>query len=224
MATHLDHIEIRARNIFESADRLRAETGLGYYDGGWNPGGNASRIFPLGGTSYIQMSGLVDAFVALDPAKANARKLLESVRDADRFTGFNLRADSPEEMQQIAAAHGTKVTDNPATGRHLPSGFVQHVSGVPGDSRKGMPGWNYFFDMNMHPSGQLVEPAPDLVRPMGVAWLEVGGSEEAMTQWLGFPSSRLSLRFNGKDPGLYAIGVRTDKGEVTIRRKSAAEV
>ena len=76
----------------------------------------------------------------------------------------------------------------------------------------------------MHPSGQPVVNAPGLVQPRGVAWLEMGGTKAQMQRWLGQNPDDLKLKFNGKSPGLYAIGVTTDIGEVEIRRPSATGV
>jgi len=44
-----------------------------------------------------------------------------------------------------------------------------------------------------------------------------------MSEWMGVPASNYPFRFNGKVPGLYAVGVKSDKGEIVIRRKSATE-
>jgi hypothetical protein len=85
---------------------------------------------------------------------------------------------------------------------------------------KGLPNWYCFEDrINMHPSGQPVIPAPGLVKPMGLAWVEVGGTEAEMARWLGEPASKYPLRFNGKTLGLYALGIKSDKGEIVVRRK-----
>ncbi len=78
--------------------------------------------------------------------------------------------------------------------------------------------------MYCHPSGQPTINTPGQVKPMGVEWLEMGGTEAEMEEWLGQPPSTLKMRFNGKSLGLYAIGVKTDTaGIVEIRRPSATQ-
>lgn len=78
--------------------------------------------------------------------------------------------------------------------------------------------------MYCHPSGQPAINTPGLVNPMGVEWLEMGGTEAEMADWLGQDPKTLNMRFNGKSLGLYAIGVKTDtKGTVEIRRPSATQ-
>ena len=69
----------------------------------------------------------------------------------------------------------------------------------------------------MHPSGQPVFNWPGCVEPQGIAWLEVGGTEKEMYDHLGVPLEP-SLLLVDKPQGLYAIGVKTNKGEVVIRR------
>jgi len=54
--------------------------------------------------------------------------------------------------------------------------------------------------------------------------MEMGGTRARMQQWLGQNPDDLHMKFNGRSPGLYAIGVTTDVGEVEIRRPSATGV
>ena len=70
----------------------------------------------------------------------------------------------------------------------------------------------------MHPAGQPVFNWPGCVEPQGISFLEVGGTEKEMTDWIGEPATNFPYRFNGKPHGLYAIGVKTNKGERVIRR------
>jgi hypothetical protein len=89
---------------------------------------------------------------------------------------------------------------------------------------KGFPNTYVFADMSAHPSRIPVEPGSGRVTPKGIEWLEVGGTDEQMRNWLGtVPHASFPLRFNGKRPGLYAVAVSTDGGEVVIRRPSVNE-
>jgi hypothetical protein len=223
MGSHIDHIGIGTRNLYEAAFRLRAETGLGFYDGGLSGGVTASMIFPLGGVNYIQMSALVDPKVLEDPKNTAAIDRYKQVKDADRFTGVELRADTMDDLKKIADAHGGKLTDLAMARLQLDGSWV-HVAGVAiPNVPKGMPGWNVFLDMNTHPSGHPVEPAPGLVKPLGISWVEVGGTEADLSKWIGEPAASLGFRFNGKPTGIYGFGVKTEKGEIVIRRKALDE-
>ncbi len=228
---HISHIIMRTRNIYEAAFRLRAETGLGFYDGGYLDT-SATKVFPLGGISYIQMTGSIDPFAALEPATAEAvKREMQNLKDGDRFTNLMLEPDSMEDMEELAKIRGGKVTDNrpggnvPVGGRMQVNGTRVHTASVVGGTPlpKGTPGMNYFFDKQRHPSGQPVQPYPGLVRPLGVAWIEMGASEAEVSKALGFSVAHLPFHYNGKKPGIYALAVKTEKGEVVITRNSNAD-
>ena len=88
----------------------------------------------------------------------------------------------------------------------------------------GRPNWYCWEDrLYIHPSGQPVIPAPGLVSVQGVSWLEMGGTQQEMADWLGQHPDTLNMKFNGKSLGLYAVAVMTDVGEVVIRRRSATQ-
>ena len=59
---HIDHIAIGCTDLYEASDRMRKETGLGFYDGGWfPPAGIANKIFPLGGQTYMEIESVVNS-------------------------------------------------------------------------------------------------------------------------------------------------------------------
>ena len=218
---HIDHVSIAARNLYESAFRLRAETGLGFYDGGWTESGLANKIFPLGSNSYLQIEGIVDVAALDDPSNPGIRRFYDSVARGEHFRGLGLRVDRLEELEEIAARRGSKVYMNSATARIRPDGTRIVVAQTPslGESwSKGMPNWFFFPEMNTHPSGQRVVAVPDLIAPAGVAWIEFGGTEKEMTKWLGMSASDYPFRFNGGAPGIHAVAVKADSREIVIRR------
>lgn len=218
---HIDHISIAARNLYESAFRLRAETSLGFYDGGWTESGLANKIFPLGAGSYLQIEGIVDVAAVDDPSNPGIRRFYESVARGEHFRGLGLRVDSMKELEEVAARRGSKVYANSATARIRPDGTRIVVAQTPsiGESwSKGMPNWFFFPEMNTHPSGQRVIAVPDLIAPAGIAWIEFGGTEQEMTKWLGIPAADFPFRFNGGAPGIHAVAVKTDSREIVVRR------
>lgn len=220
----IDHFSISAASIFQAANDLRKETGLGFYDGGYFPGGNANKIFPLGGQTYLEVGGFVDVYVASDPKRPKPW-WYEKVRDGERFSGLCLRVDTMDELRAIADRLKVKFPDAPLS-KIKPDGTTLHAWGVPsaGDTwSKGLPNWYYHPEIQLHPSGQPVIGTDRLVLPQGLSFIEVGGTEQAMTDWIGVPASNFPFHFNGKTPGLYAIGVKTEKSEIVIRRKSATE-
>jgi hypothetical protein len=222
---HINHVAIATQNLYEAAFRLRSETGLGFYDGGWSQAGTGSKIVPLGGGSYLQLSSVVNASLLDDPSNSSIRRLYESAKGGDRFESLNLRVDTLEELESIGAPFGMKPGHNDRAGRISPNGDRIQVMGLLGGTGMpaGSPNFYYFPELYNHPSGQPVEPAYGLVKPSGVAWMEVGGSADALAKLIGERAKDLPLRFNGKASGVYAIAVRMAEKEVVIRRRSASD-
>jgi hypothetical protein len=227
----ISHIILQTRNVYEAAFRLRAETGLGFYDGGFLDT-TATKIFPLGAGAYIQMTGSVDPFAALDPERAPAvKRAMENLKGGDRFSNLMLEPEGIEDMDEVAKARGEKVTDNrpggnvPVGGRLQVNGLRVHTASITAMKPlpKGTPGLNYFYDKAGHPSGQPVEPFPGLVRPLGVAWIEMGASEAEVSKAIGFSVEHLPFRYNGKAPGIYSFAVKSEKGEIVVKRNSNAD-
>jgi len=218
----LDHFALHGHNHYESASRLRAETGFGFYDGGTLGQANANKIVPLGGSNYIEVVGFVDPYKLKDPTP-QTKWLYDMMESGDHFGGLCLRVDTQAELETLAAKHGWEINQG---GRMRTSGIFLPWMSTPKESPwpKGLPNVYFWPDMSTHPSGQPIEPAPGLTRPLGVSWVEVGGSEADMQAWLGLPLTEIPFKYNRKAHGLYAIAVKTAKGEVVIRRKSVSEV
>ena len=227
MAIRLDHFSMNVHNHYEAAERLRAETGFGFYDGGTLGPTSANKIVPLGGPgmNYIEIVGTADPYKWAENHEAHPDEYMYNlVKSGDHFGGMCLRVDSQKELEDLAKLRGW--TPPHAGGRMRPSGIFLPWMSTPSPSpwSKGLPNVYFWPDMTTHPSGQPIEPAPHMVRPLGVTWVEVGGTEAEMKEWLGVPLDAIPFKYNGKGHGLYAIGVKTKNGEVVIRRKSAAEV
>ena len=218
MGMYIDHWQISSRNLYVSAHKLREETGLGFYDGGFLSPVIANKIFPLGGGAYIEINGVVDAGAVSDPKTPGAKAYMDRTVKGDCFSLIAMRVDTLAELEQIAKRHRSTVSQG---GRTRPDGPpVKWFSTPAGAAPAGRVNWYCHEDRQyMHPSGQPAISAPGLVTPRGVAWLEMGGTEKEMDEWIGQPSAPFGYRFNGKAHGLYAIAVKTDKGEVVIRRR-----
>jgi hypothetical protein len=226
MAMHLDHFSISSPNVYYGAHRLRLESALSFYDGGHLQNGDlANRIFPLGSNTYLELGGIVSAESVADPK--NRPWWYEKVQTVGEcFTGLCFRVDTRAELEAIAKKKNYAIAQMPTT-RVRPNGYVLRAFSAPSPLTtwpKGQPNWYWFEDLPMHPSGQPPMTWPNITRPDGVAWIEVGGTERAMYEWLDVPVGTFPFKFNGKLPGLYAIGVKTMKGgEIVIRRPSATE-
>jgi Glyoxalase-like domain len=220
----IDHICLGVRNIYKAAHRLREETGLGNYDGGWFPEfGLANRIVPLGGDVYIEIEGVVDAY-ALHQNNPTAKWFDGQVSAGDVFIGWCARVTTRTELDAIAKRLGASVIDTVL--RVRPDGSSRPSFRVPDTAQcwnVGRPNFFYTPDMAFHASRQPIGPGPGIT-PRGLAWMEIGGSSEDMSEWLGVPAESLGLRCNGQAAGLYAIGIKTDAGEIEIRRPPSSRL
>jgi hypothetical protein len=215
----IDHICLGVRNVYEGAHRLREETGLGNYEGGWFPDyGLANRIVPIGGNVYIEVEGIIDVSF-IERQDAGALWWDKQVADGDAFIGWCARVTSRSELEAMAKRLNRNIEDS--TLRVRPDGSSRPSYRVP-DSvscwMKGIPNFFYTEDMSRHPAALPIGPGPGIA-PGGVAWMELGGTPEEMSDWLGIKAEMLGLRFNGQSHGLYAVAVNTPAGEVVIRRK-----
>jgi Glyoxalase-like domain len=227
MAAVLDHIHMGSMNVYTSAYNLTKATKIGHYDGGFMSSVTVGhKAVPLGGRVYIEIESIVDPFAVPESKEPWWYKKALAAK-GEIWSGLCLRVDTMEELGEIAKRHGGTIS--PHAGRRTrPDGpgvmFWSAPSGpnVPNAWETGMPNWYCWEDrMYCHPSGQPVINTPGLATPQGLDYLEMGGTEKEMEEWLGQPPSTLKMRFNGKSLGLYAIGVKTDKGIVEIRRPSA---
>ena len=226
MAIHLDHFSISSPNLLYGAHRLRLESTLSFYDGGhFLNGDHANRIFPLGANTYLELGGIVNAQSVADP-KTRPWWYDKVQTVGECFTGFGLRVDTLDELREVARKKRYEIAQAPIT-RIWPNGYVLRAFSAPSTLTswpKGLSNWYWFEDFPMHPSGQPPSTAPKITRPDGIAWIEVGGTEKELYDWLDVPAGTFPFRFNGKLPGLYAIGVKAMKGgEIVIRRPSATE-
>lgn len=213
----IDHVCLGTRNVFEGSHRLNEETGLGNYEGGWFPKlGLANRIFPTGGDTYIEVESVIDVF-EYEKGNEVARFFHDACANGDVFIGWCARVDTREELEKIAGRIGSVVIEGGL--RRRPDGQTGIAVRSPDTIycwQAGLPNFFWIADMAKHPSRQPSSFASR--RPTGITFLELGGTAEEMSDYLGMDAKSLGLRFNGKAHGLHAMGVATDRGEVVIRR------
>jgi hypothetical protein len=232
MAAILDHIHMGCANVYTTAFDLTKTTNIGHYDGGFTGDITVGhKAMPLGGHGvYISIESIVDPFATAEAARRPWWYKRAVAMKSPIFSGVSLRVNTMEELGEIAKRHGGSVRTKPGM-RTRPDGpqatfwDAPYGSGLADPWETGKPNWCCWENrLYAHPSGQPVIDTAGLVTPMGVAWLELGGTKAQMQQWLGQNPDDLKMKFNGKSLGLYAIGVGTDMGEVEIRRPSATGV
>jgi hypothetical protein len=213
---YIDHVCIGCQNLYESAARLRKETKLDNYDGGWGSIGNALRVVPLGNHQYLEVESIIDARKAA--GSAMAQYFSDRTVTGDALIGWVLRVDTLDELTEIAARIGRTKNVGPFTARHMPDGAAVQVYATPPSIEtwpKGIPNFVYWPETTMHPGNGA---ARHWVQPHGIAWIELGGNEKEILEWIGPGGNDLPLRFTGGDPGLRAVAVNTSLGEKVVRR------
>jgi hypothetical protein len=233
MGLHIDHISLASPNIFKSADALCKETGLGYWTGEWLRD-SAVHIVPLGTPgNFIEISGIVDVH-SLKKMDERKQWMLDITETGDHFNGLCLGVDSMEELEQFAKHWNTTVnpSDNPDPAAHFQraSGYILPMASTPSGKRsvwmKGLPNVYFYPDRTHHSSGQPTHPCEGMVRPTGIKWVEVGGTEKELDDWLGVSGSgdMLKLKFNGKSLGVWAVCVGAEEhDDIVIRRPAASD-
>lgn len=240
----LDHFGLFSHNFYKSTFELSLETGLGNYDGGFFPNfGNGTKIVPLGPDLFLEIEGLVDfsiiKHIILSEANgtnkdnqdvmAFMRKLLAK---PEAFFLWSFRVESEEEMSELTKATGWTVdreTLSEPNAQQMMSGEKVVVCSAPNAAdfgrSPGMPNVYLWPDMSKHDSRFPVIPETKKKTPTGISYVEVGGTEKLFDDWFcGFTTAKdHPIQFNGKAPGLYAIAVNTDAGEVVIRRPGINE-
>jgi hypothetical protein len=213
---HIDHICIGCQNLYEAAARLRRETRLSNYDGGWGSIGNALRVVPLGNHQYLEVESIIDPKMAA--GKPMADYFRQRTDSGDALIGWVLRLDTLEELTAIAERIGKSKNVGPFTARLKPDGTAVQVCATPPSIEtwpKGLPNFVYWPDTTIHPGN---EPAQHWTQPHGIAWVEVGGEERTIREWIGAGVEKLPLRFVGGEPGVRAVAIGTSTGEIVIRR------
>ncbi|GAA2880387.1 VOC family protein [Nonomuraea rubra] len=222
----LDHVTLGVRHLYESAERLRRETGLRSHEGGWlavMP--TAHRVIPLPGDAFINVESVIDHHAELPPEIGAFRTWFEeTTRRGDHWMTWNLRARSYADLEDVARRFGGEVVTAPGALR--PDGTSSTTVMAPGNAAltwaRGLPNWYYHEDLDQHPARRA--PMAHERPLLAVAWLELGGDPDEVEDHLGPETFQaLPLRFVGGTPGLRGLGLTTEDGaEIAIRAASGA--
>jgi hypothetical protein len=196
----LDHVLLGVRDLEEAADRFRRDWGLGTVPGGSPAPGVANAVVPLGSPVYLELVTATDA-----GASEAAAGLAAATASGDRLFTW---AIEPDDLDARAAALGAlPLSGGGDTGRWRLLGEVEpdRPFFIEYDIARAdrVEGWQRSYDKAAH------ECAPGQV-----TYLEVGGDELAMRQWVG--EIDVPLRFVGGEPGLRAVGIATAQGQIVL--------
>jgi hypothetical protein len=204
----IDHVVYGVQDLEAAGTRMKEEFGLGSVEGGRHPAwGTGNRIIPLG-PSYIEL------LAVLDRAEAErndlGRSLLEAVADGDRFLAWCVATD---DIEHVAARLELPVTPG---ARERPDGTVVRWRSAGLDRALAEPSLPFFVSWDiphdLHPGRAQ---ADHVVRPSGIAKLEIGGDALRLNDWLD--GSALPVEVVGGPPGVLAVTVAAEPGEIVLR-------
>jgi glyoxalase-like protein len=205
----IDHVVLAVRDLHASAGRMWDEHGLRFAPGGRHPRwGTANMIAPLG-DDYVELLGVVDDEVGSESVLG--RTLLELSADGDRWFSVCLADDG---IDATAARLGLAVQPGART---RPDGTEVRWRGA-GIEERGEELWLPFFIIwdvppELHPGAA---PAAHRVPAVGIAWVEVGGDEPRLRDWLG--GAAMPIRVVDTDPRVHAVGISLrEGGEIVLR-------
>jgi glyoxalase-like protein len=205
----IDHVVFGVQDLETAASRMRSEFGLGSVEGGRHPGwGTGNRIVPLG-PNYIELLAAVDRAEA--ELNELGQSLLAAAADGDRFLVWCVATD---DIDAVAARLELPVSTG---SRERPDGTVLHWRSAGLERALAEPSLPFFITWDvppeLHPGRAEADHA---VRPQGIEWLEIGGDALRLNQWLDGP--KLPVRVVGGPPGVLAVGIAAESGEIVLRQ------
>ncbi len=203
----LDHVVYAVRDLDAAAVRFRETFGLDSSVGGRHEGwGTANRIVPLG-DQYLELIGVVDPDEAA--RTGFGRSVLERTTAGD---GWYAIAAASDDVVLIGERLGLEID---AGTRERPDGEVVRwrMAGLEDPRREP---WMPFFltwdiPAELHPGRGR---AGHGVRAEGIAWVEIGGDEARLREWLG--GDELPIRVTADPPGIRRVAIATAGGELVI--------
>jgi hypothetical protein len=207
MSLAFDHAILGAADLEATAAALLETHGLASVAGGRHTGhGTGNRIVPLG-SDYLELMAILDLREA--ESSPMGRWVRDQVAAGRDLMALCLRSD---DLESVARRHGLAVT---ALSRVRPDGRELRCRLAGLEAAMGPERLPFFIQWDvpteLHPGR---DRAPHRARPLGIAWAEVGGDPDRLTDWVGDP--RLDLRPAGGDPGVRAVGIRTADGELRL--------
>lgn len=202
----LDHVIIVVADLVTGAATMLNEYGLVAVEGGRHDLlGTENSIIPLGPHYLELLATRGDAGSADSPTRQVLATYLER---GDRFMGWMVRTS---DLDADAERHGLSTI---SMSRTRPDGRVLNWRlGLVADAHtnSSVPTFiQWDIPNDLHPA---MTPVAHAQIVHGIEWIEVGGSPDRVRELVG---DEVPVRFSGGDPGVRAVGVRTESGTVVI--------
>lgn len=197
----IDHVILGVTDLDTAGERLEREHGLKSVAGGAHEAwGTANRIVPLG-EEYLELLAVVDA-ASEHPMAAALRVWCAG---GDCLVGVAVETD---DVEAVSERIGTPVMDGE---RVTPAGETIRfrLAGIEAAFTRSLP---FFIEWG---EGREDRMGTDRTPELGIEWVELGGDETRLREWLG--EAVPGLRAAGGEPGVRAACLRTPRGEVLLR-------
>jgi len=212
----IDHLVLWCADYNATSEQLFAETGLASRDGGWFPSeAIGQRIVPLGNGQFLEIESKLDDAKFREFAGPVASFMDDAVREHPCFLTFWVRTD---DIESAAARLGVDVWTVRKT---MPDGREMYGKTAPPTLdaiAQGLPVFLWLPEDSPHASRMSVTHRAE---PERIAWLELGGTEDRIAEWLGPEWCDLPLRFTGESPGITALGIAMRDGSEIVLRPTA---
>jgi len=208
MGIQIDHVIYGVQYLEAGAKLIESRHGLASKVGGRHPGhGTGNRIIPLG-PDYLELMAIIDRTEAFESPLG--RWVGEQVQNGDRFLALCLRTDDLDAVARRLDLETLSMS------RKTPEGgtLSWRLAGL--DRMMSPERLPFFIQWNVPPEQHPGrDEAAHRVRPLGISWVEMGGDAKRLTEWIG--TDQLELRYVSGEPGIRAIGIGTEAGEITLR-------
>ncbi len=205
----IDHVIYATPSAATTAERLRADHGVGATEGAFHPEhGTHNWVVPLGPTQYVELLEIVDRGAA-GRSPIGQLMLAKLAADEGLASWAILTTDLDAVAARVGIAPGAgKATDQ--AGKVIGSWrFVAAHPDLP------------FFIAYDSDDGQQrasherrFAAAKHDAEPTDFAWIEVGGDSDRLRSWIG--DDALPIRFVGGRPGPRRVAINTVRGEVVL--------
>ena len=202
-----DHVLVMVDDLGSAGVDFRHRYGLSSVEGGRHTGlGTGNRIVPLG-RDYLELMAVVD------PEEAAAGPLgpwVTALLSSSALGALCLRTD---DIDAVAARLGSPAVP---MRRVRPDGveLAWRLAGL--EQTLGDPSLPFFIKWDV-PSEEMPGAAAvgHDVMPRGIRWVEICGDDATLKERVG---AALDIRaVDGPDPGVVAVGLALDEGELEIR-------
>jgi hypothetical protein len=200
----IDHVLYGVRDLGVAARRFEADYGLTAAGGGSHGElGTANLLIPMG-DQYLELITVADP----ESPHPLAVALGSWIAGGDRFFSMAVEVD---DVDATADRLGSTVLDGTRTGPDE-ARVSFRLAGFETALAERLP---FFIEWGDGREHRLPAPGakanPDA---RGVAWVELGGDGERVRAWLGGDVE--GVRLVGGEPGVRAMAVATDEGEVVV--------